>query len=77
MTAMIKNDFLAYKLFTTLRMTLFIYKSSLYFDTNTINHLYNVCNIFTSYTEFNISLFIKSISRSIKSMGKGIIYLNV
>lgn len=77
MTIISKENFYIPQSFITLSVALFTYKNSWYLDIDVTNCFCNILNTFTSYIKFTIPQTIKSISRFIKSMGKGTIYLNI
>lgn len=61
----------------TLTIASFAYKNAWYFDMGATNHCCNLCNIFTSYTEFIIFQAIENIGGSINFLDKDTIRLNM
>lgn len=77
MTAINNNDYSAFELSATSLIALFAHKNSWYFDTGATNYLCNACNVFTNYIKFIIPQAIIDIGRSIISLGKDTVCLNV
>lgn len=77
MIAINKESFSARQSFTFSPIALFTPRNFWYFNTGVTNYLCNICNIYTSYIEYNISQAIESICGSIMFIDKGIIRLNI